>query len=70
MGKTGRRNFLTISAAAITGARLQSPRAGIWVNAASNERTTMDIERIGITEPAGGIPIISFATIHAGLVYL
>src|SRR5262249_39053394 len=30
----------------------------------------MEIERIGITEPAGGIPIISFATIHGGLVHL
>ena len=30
----------------------------------------MDIQRIRITEPTGGIPIISFASVHAGLVYL
>jgi enamine deaminase RidA (YjgF/YER057c/UK114 family) len=36
----------------------------------TRERSTMDIQRIGIIEPTGGIPVISFATIHAGLVYL
>jgi enamine deaminase RidA (YjgF/YER057c/UK114 family) len=36
----------------------------------TRERSTMDIQRIGITEPAGGIPVISFATIHGSLVYL
>jgi enamine deaminase RidA (YjgF/YER057c/UK114 family) len=30
----------------------------------------MDIERIGKPEPAAGIPIISFAAIHGGIVYL
>jgi enamine deaminase RidA (YjgF/YER057c/UK114 family) len=30
----------------------------------------MNIQRIGITEPTGGVPIISFATIHSGLVHL
>ena len=30
----------------------------------------MDIERIGTPTPAAGVPIISFATIHAGIVYL
>lgn len=30
----------------------------------------MDIQRIGITRPEGGIPIISKAVTHAGVVYL
>lgn len=30
----------------------------------------MDIERIGKPTPAAGIPIISFAAIHGGIVYL
>src|SRR5262245_30799348 len=30
----------------------------------------MDIERIGTPQPAAGIPIISFAAIHGGIVYL
>ena len=30
----------------------------------------MTITRIGITEPSGGIPIISKAVVHAGIVYL
>jgi enamine deaminase RidA (YjgF/YER057c/UK114 family) len=30
----------------------------------------MDIERIGTPEPAAGVPIISFATIHGEIVYL
>lgn len=30
----------------------------------------MDIQRIGITSPQGGIPIISKVVVHSGLVYL
>src|SRR5215472_12152276 len=36
----------------------------------TTEKSTMDIERIVITEPAGGVPIISLATVRGGLVYL
>jgi enamine deaminase RidA (YjgF/YER057c/UK114 family) len=38
----------------------------------AGERSIMEMEirRIGITEPAAGIPIISFATVHAGIVCL
>jgi hypothetical protein len=30
----------------------------------------MDIERIGRPEPVAGVPIISVAAIHGGIVYL
>jgi len=30
----------------------------------------MDIERIGKPKPAAGVPIISFAAVHGGIVYL
>lgn len=30
----------------------------------------MSIERIGKPEPAKGVPIISFATVHGGIVYV
>jgi len=30
----------------------------------------MDIERIGRSEPAAGIPLISYAAIHGGIVYV
>lgn len=29
-----------------------------------------EIKRIGIAEPRGGTPIISFATVHAGIAYV
>ena len=72
MERIGRREFVAIAAgAAIGGAGAsQAAAADSSTTPPNKEGSTMDIQRIGITEPAGGIPVISFATIHAGLVYI
>ncbi len=72
MDEIGRRDFIAASASVAVLGDLVSPpaHAGDAAKSPMTERAAMDIQRIGITEPGGGIPIISFATIHAGLVYL
>jgi enamine deaminase RidA (YjgF/YER057c/UK114 family) len=51
-------------------------RADRPITASSEERSAMDIQRIGITEPTSGVPVvslapvISLASVHAGLVYI
>jgi hypothetical protein len=51
------------------GATIAGAAACRPVNAADGD-SSMSIERHGITEPVGDIPIISLATVHGGIVYL
>jgi len=73
MDEITRRDFAAAAAGTIALGELGSPwpaRAGSTTDEQSMERSTVDIQHIGITEPAGGIPVISLATIRGDLVYL
>jgi enamine deaminase RidA (YjgF/YER057c/UK114 family) len=51
--------------------RLAAAAAGGMVSASGAKGAPgMDIARYGITQPTGGIPIISLATVHNGIAYL
>ena len=68
-----RRDLVAAGAGALALSRFVNPHrahAGDSASPQTTEGLTMDIQRIRITEPTGGIPIISFASVHAGLVYL
>jgi enamine deaminase RidA (YjgF/YER057c/UK114 family) len=45
-------------------------RAGQPVDQPREKEAVVDIQRIGITKPPAGNPIISFATVHSGIVHL
>jgi enamine deaminase RidA (YjgF/YER057c/UK114 family) len=82
MKRIERREFVAIAAGAVIGgaASPQTASADSPTSASSEERSAMDIQRIGITtpnggipgigisEPSGGLPVISLASVHAGLV--
>jgi enamine deaminase RidA (YjgF/YER057c/UK114 family) len=73
MGEIKRRDFITATAGAVALGGLASPGSAVAADSGNQptmERSAMEIQRIGITEPTGGIPVISFATVHAGLVYV
>ncbi len=68
-----RRDALNISAGVVVGS--SAPWSGIASAANSSDpnkpgASTMEIQRIGIIEAAGDIPIISLASIHGNIVYL
>jgi enamine deaminase RidA (YjgF/YER057c/UK114 family) len=73
MDAISRRDVIAAGAGLLTSSGFNAPGAARAEDLASpqiRERSTMDIQRIGITEPTSGIPVISFATIHGSLVYL
>jgi enamine deaminase RidA (YjgF/YER057c/UK114 family) len=71
MEQIRRREFVAITAGAMMGGSASSQAATEGSTTATDKQgsANMGIQRIGITQPTGGTPIISFATIHAGLVH-
>jgi len=68
-----RRDIGNISAGAAVATSALLPRRVAAATAAEQNgmgARTMDIQRIGILQPTGDIPIISLASIHDNLVYL
>ena len=78
MERIERREFMAIAAGVVIGgaASSQTASADSPMTASNEERSVMDIQRIIITEPTSGVPVvrlapvISLATVHAGLVYI
>jgi enamine deaminase RidA (YjgF/YER057c/UK114 family) len=73
MADITRRDLLKVSVgAALARGTLSFPMANAADLAGQSVKgeSIMSIERYGITEPAGDIPIISLATVHDGIVYL
>jgi enamine deaminase RidA (YjgF/YER057c/UK114 family) len=73
MGNITRRDMLKICSGTALVGQLPLPRtanAGDVVDRISAGESTMHIERHLITEPIGGIPIISFAVVRNDIVYL
>jgi enamine deaminase RidA (YjgF/YER057c/UK114 family) len=79
MSEIGRRDVVAASVGAVVLGGLvglQAANGADAVGSPAEERRGMDIHRIGIIEPASGIPIvtvapiISLAAVHAGLVHV
>jgi enamine deaminase RidA (YjgF/YER057c/UK114 family) len=73
MAEITRRDALNISAGAAIANSVTWPGRADAANLPERNNSgalTMDIQRIGITEATGDIPIISLATIHDNIVYL
>jgi enamine deaminase RidA (YjgF/YER057c/UK114 family) len=71
MGRITRRDALSISTGTAIANCVSWPTSANAANPTEQKgASTMDIQRIGITEAIGDIPIISLASIHDNIVYL
>jgi enamine deaminase RidA (YjgF/YER057c/UK114 family) len=61
---------MSVSAAIAGGACFDPANADDTVGRAATGELAMNVERYGITEPTGDIPIISLAAVHDNIVYL